>query len=170
MPSRYNLARFGGELTDLRLGIARHIRLAASTAALNQFLPPLLAGYGRLRPDLRVDVEEQVSEGVVNALREGRADLGVFVQGPDTAGLDVLPFRTDELVLVLPAAHLLAAARTPIPFVELLAEDWITLRAGAAMLLALQQAALPAGLRKTRTLLAPNANRRLALRAANFDP
>ena len=41
------LIELSGELADLRQGVARHIRLCANTAAINQFLPPLLAQYAR---------------------------------------------------------------------------------------------------------------------------
>jgi DNA-binding transcriptional LysR family regulator len=132
------------ELADLRQGVVRHIQLCASTAAINQFLPPLLARYAERNADVRVDVEEQVSEQVVTALREGRADLGAFVEGPDTQGLDVRDFRSDELVLILPARHPLTG-RSPIAFVDTLDEQWISLNAGAAMLQTQQQAALAAG-------------------------
>jgi molybdate transport repressor ModE-like protein len=135
------LEQMGDELADLRHGVARHLRLAASTAAISQFLPPLLAAYSRQQPHVRVDVEEQVSEAVAAALREGRCDLGVFVEGPDTTGLQVRPFRRDELVIVLPRRHRLAG-RTPLPFAQALDEDWISLNTGAAMLQKQQQAAL----------------------------
>ena len=138
------LEHLDGELADLRHGIARHVRLCASTAAINQFLPPLLARYAQLAPQVRIDLDEQVSEAVVAALREGRADLGIFVQGPDTAGLDTHVFRHDELVLVLPAGHRLAGAKTPLAFIDTLDEEWISLTAGAAMLQQQQQAALAA--------------------------
>ncbi|WBY02838.1 LysR family transcriptional regulator [Ramlibacter tataouinensis] len=131
------------ELADLRHGVARHVQLCASTAAINQFLPPLLASYAELRPDVRVEVEEQVSELVVASLREGRADIGAFVEGTDTHGLDVRDFRRDELVLILPAGHRFAG-RAPISFVDTLDEQWISLNAGAAMLQQQQQAALAA--------------------------
>ena len=140
-----SLEQMDAELADLRQGIARHIRLCASTAAINQFLPPLLARYAALHPQLRVDLEEQVSEAVVAILREGRADLGVFVEGPDVTGLVTQVFRHDELVLVLPRDHALAAGTTPLPFAEALDEDWISLNAGAAMLQKQQQTALAAG-------------------------
>jgi DNA-binding transcriptional LysR family regulator len=132
------------ELADIRQGVVRHIQLCSSTAAINQFLPPLLARYAESNADVRVDVEEQVSEMVVSALREGRADIGAFVEGPATDGLEVRDFRTDELVLILPAGHALAG-RSPIAFVDTLDEQWISLNAGAAMLQAQQQAALAAG-------------------------
>lgn len=137
------LDQLGVELADMRQGIARHIRLCASTAAINQFLPPLLARYAQLQPHIRVELEEQVSDAVVTALREGRADLGVFVEGPETTGLQARLFRTDELVLVLPAKHRLAG-RTALAFAEALDEDWISLDTGAAMLQKQQQAALAA--------------------------
>ena len=66
------------ELADLRRGTARHIRLCASSAAISQFLPPLLAQYAELKPHISIDLEEQVSESVVSTLREGRADMAVF--------------------------------------------------------------------------------------------
>jgi DNA-binding transcriptional LysR family regulator len=96
-----SVEQMGTELADLRQGIARHIRLCASTAAINQFLPALLARHAREARQVRVELEEQVSSGVVAALREGRADVGVFVEGVDTEGLDCQLFRHDELVLVL---------------------------------------------------------------------
>jgi DNA-binding transcriptional LysR family regulator len=138
------MEHLGGELADLRQGIARHIRLCASSAAISQFLPTLLAQYGRLHPQVRVDLEEQVSETVVTTLREGRADVAVFVEGPDTSGLATRLFREDELVLVLPAQHPLAGKKTPIAFADTLDEEWISLTAGAAMLQQQQQAALAA--------------------------
>lgn len=136
------MEHLGAELGDLRQGIARHIRLCASSAAISQFLPPLLARYAELHPQVRIELEEQVSEAVVTTLREGRADVAVFVEGPDTSGLTTQLFRTDELVLVMPAKHRLAGAKTPIAFTDTLDEDWISLTAGAAMLQKQQQAAL----------------------------
>lgn len=136
--------QLAAELADLRRGTARHIHLCASSAAISQFLPPLLAKYSQLHPQLHIDVEEQVSGAVAAALREQRTDVAVFVEGPDTRGLDTRLFRHDELVLVLPAGHRLAANKTPLTFADALDEEWISLTAGAAMLQQQQQAALAA--------------------------
>jgi DNA-binding transcriptional LysR family regulator len=136
--------RLGGELRDFGQGVARHVSLCASTAAINEFLPPLLAQYAKLHPDVRVDLEEQMSELVPATVREGRGDLGIFVEGVDARGVDTRLFREDELVVVLPRAHRLAKSRQPLGFERLLEEDWISLNTGAALLLKLQQAALAA--------------------------
>ncbi|NNU42384.1 LysR family transcriptional regulator [Ramlibacter montanisoli] len=128
-----SLEQMGNELADLRQGIAKHIRLCSSTAAINQFLPPLLARYGSLHAQVRIELEEQVSTAVVAALREGRADLGVFVEGAETEGLECRLFRRDELVLVLPARHRLVG-RGAVSFADAVDEDWISLNDGAALL------------------------------------
>ena len=138
------MEQLGSELADLRRGTARHVRLCASSAAISQFLPPLLAQYAVLQPQIHIDLEEQVSDAVVTTLREGRADIAVFVEGPDTAGLQTQLFRRDELVLILPAGHRLAATKTPLAFIDTLDEEWISLTAGAAMLQKQQQSALAA--------------------------
>lgn len=132
------------ELADARQGVVRHVRVCSSSAAITQFLPPLLSAYAERHPDVQVELEEQVSEYVVAAVREGRADVGLYVAGPDPRGLVVQDFRTDELVLIMPAGHPLAG-RTPLPFAATLDEQWISLNAGAAMLQAQQQAAMAAG-------------------------
>ncbi len=142
--------QLGQELTDQRMGVARHVRLCASTAAINQFLPPLLARHAQENPHVRVDLDEQSSESVVNALREGRADVGVFVAGPDVQGIHTALFRTDELVVVMPTGHALASKgpRSSPPmltFHDCLDQDWISLTTGAAMLQTQQQAAITSG-------------------------
>jgi DNA-binding transcriptional LysR family regulator len=132
------------DLSDLRKGVVRHIRLTSSTAAINQFLPPLLARYAQVNPDVQVDLDEQVSEIVVSGLRDGRTDVGAYVEGPDDQGLDTRNFRQDQLVLIIPPGHRLAG-RSPIAFADTLDEPWISLTAGAALLIKQQQAALACG-------------------------
>lgn len=132
------------DLIDLRKGVVRHIRFTSSTAAINQFLPPLLAHYSQINPHIQVDLDEQVSEVVVANLRDGRSDIGAYVEGPDDHSLDTRDFRQDQLVLILPAGHRLAG-RAAIAFVDTLDEPWITLTAGAALLIKQQQAALAYG-------------------------
>jgi len=136
------------ELADRRAGTTLHIKLCASTAGINQFLPPMLATYAQRFPDIQIDVQEQVSARVIAAIRERQADLGVFVEGPDVDGLEVNDFRRDELVLILPPDHPLARHghdAGPIAFAQTLDEPWISLPAGAAMLQQQQQAAHAAG-------------------------
>ena len=132
------------ELNDLKLGVLRHIQLFAGSAAIGQFLPPLIAKYSQTFPEVQVDLEEQVSGQVVLALREGRADIGVFVEGANAEGLETHIFKADELVLIFPKGHRLAG-KLPISFADTLEEQWISLNPGAAMLQQQMSAASAAG-------------------------
>lgn len=134
------------ELNDLQQGVLRHIQLCAGTGAISQFLPPLIAKYSRAHPEIQVDLEERVSEHVVLALRERRADVGVFVEGTNAEGLDAKVFRFDELVLIFPLRHALAGKK-PIAFADTLDEPWISLNPGAALLQQQLSAAMAVGKR-----------------------
>ena len=141
-----HLERLGHEVTDLREGHTRHVRLCTSTAALNQFLPPLLARFAAKHPDIRVDLEEQVTTAVVASLREGRCDVGIFVEGSPVEDLSPQVFAQDELVLVVPRGHSLAKHRKPIAFDTVLDQDLIGMNPGAALLQSLQSAAEQRGM------------------------
>ncbi len=134
------------ELNDLQQGVIRHIQLCAGTGAISQFLPPLISNYSRAHPEFQVDLEERVSEQVVLALRERRADIGVFVEGTNAEGLEAKFFRFDELVLIFPQGHVLKG-KTPIAFADTLEEQWISLNPGAALLQQQLSAAIAVGKR-----------------------
>jgi DNA-binding transcriptional LysR family regulator len=132
------------DIDGIKAGVARHVRLTSSTAAINQFLPSLLAEYAVRHPEIHVALDEQVSDLVVGSLREGRFDLGAYVEGPFDEDLDTRDFRKDVLVLILPQGHKLIG-KAPIQFADTLDENWISLNAGAALLMRQQQTALEAG-------------------------
>jgi DNA-binding transcriptional LysR family regulator len=49
-----------------------------------------------------------LSHNIVRAVLEGHADIGVVAGSVNTEGLEVIPYRTDRLVLVVPRSHQLA--------------------------------------------------------------
>jgi len=132
------------DIDNIKAGVSRHVRLTSSTAAINQFLPPLLAEYSALHPEIHVALDEQVSDMVVGSLREGRSDLGAYVEGPFDDDLETRDFRKDVLVLIFSHGHRLTG-KTAIGFADTLDENWISLNAGAALLMRQQQTALEAG-------------------------
>jgi DNA-binding transcriptional LysR family regulator len=119
------------DLRDWSLGLAGHVRMLANASALLQVLPRRLEAFMRSHPRIHVDVEERMSPEILGALLEGRADVGVVDIATPTRGLVFFPFFSDQLALVIPAGHALAAlpeVRLP----QLLAENFIVL-AGANM-------------------------------------
>jgi DNA-binding transcriptional LysR family regulator len=59
----------------------------------------------------RVDLEEQGSADIVDAVRAGLCDLGIVSDAVDVEGLQSAVFRRDDLVLIVPRGHPLARRR-----------------------------------------------------------
>jgi DNA-binding transcriptional LysR family regulator len=85
------------------------IKLAANTVANSTFLPPALGPFLIDYPDVDLQVEEQPSQEILQALQAGDIDIGVLDGNLPLSGIVSLPFRNDRLVLFVPAGHGLAA-------------------------------------------------------------
>lgn len=113
-------------MTDYAEGVRGQVRVRANTSAITQFLPEDLAGFMTLHPAVRIELEEQNSNEVVDAVRENRADIGVFDDRTPATGLTLYPYRQDELVLIVPLQHPLARHER-LSFVESLEYDYVGL-------------------------------------------
>ncbi|RYE72169.1 MAG: LysR family transcriptional regulator, partial [Oxalobacteraceae bacterium] len=100
------------DLSDYASGLVGVVRLWANTSAVTQFLPDDLAAFTAANPGIRIDFEEGDSSAIVTALLDGRADLGIFADRTPAPGLQLLPYKTDRLVLIVPARHALAGRDT----------------------------------------------------------
>ncbi|WP_273820387.1 MULTISPECIES: LysR substrate-binding domain-containing protein [Pseudomonas] len=112
------------ELGDYAAGVKGHIRIHAITSALSQFLPGDVARFVALYPQIKFDIEERVGSAVIRAVADGRADLGIIAVQTSAQGLETCPYRHDELALVVPAGHALAA-RKSIRFEEVLEHEFV---------------------------------------------
>lgn len=141
----HGFERFGSELRDYSRGVRGHVRLWANMSALTEFLPTALASFLAEHPDIRIEVEEQLSGDIVRALIDGFAELGVFADDTPMSGLEVEPFQTDHLVVVCAADHPLSE-HTEIDFETCLAHDFVGLNRGSSLLELTSRAAERAGL------------------------
>lgn len=98
-----------GELRTYATGLKGRIRLLSNTAALAAFLPPQLCRFLADHPDLSVDLVERPSPDIVQALAEGRAELGIVADFADLGGLQTHLIAQDQLVVVAARAHPVAA-------------------------------------------------------------
>lgn len=112
---------------DVRRGRGGQLRLWANSSAFGGFLPRLLGEFVRAHPAVVLDLEDATSEDAVRAVLRGVAELAVIGDNTPTETLQTEVCHVDELVLLLPAAHALAAAeRTqPVPLVELIEHDLV---------------------------------------------
>ena len=125
---------------DYGRGVEAHVRLWANTSAVNGFLPNVLKRYLVAHPATKLDLEEALSEAVVRAVSAGTADLGIFADNIPAAGLETVVCDLDELVLLLPPRHALAARRR-VRFAEAIEFDFIGLERSSSLLRLLGKAA-----------------------------
>lgn len=140
----YSLEKMQGELSEYVDGVRGHVRVHASISAIVQFLPEDLGAFIRQHEQVKIDLEEHLSTEVVRAVQEGAADLGVCNVAVGTGELQTLPYRQDQLVLIVPQGHALASAGA-IDFVQTLDWDHVGLHATSSIYLAMRQAAADAG-------------------------
>ena len=113
------------ELSDYAKGVKGLVRVAANASALAQYLPADLASFQARNPAIRMSLEEERSNAIVEALHAGRADVGIVMEGADASGLQLFEYRTDVLCAVLPKKHPVRARR--LAFAELLDQDFVGL-------------------------------------------
>ncbi|MBN8432233.1 LysR family transcriptional regulator [Microbulbifer salipaludis] len=99
--------------------------------ALNQ-LPGLLKQFHRQHPDINIVLEDIVMEGVVNAVQEGRAELGFSFRPDDLGNLGFTPIGDDRFVAVLPEGHKLQGKKV-VRWQDLAQERFIAMNRGSAV-------------------------------------
>jgi DNA-binding transcriptional LysR family regulator len=145
------------ELVELsRAQGSTDLRLSASHTIGEFLLPGWLADFRRERPDVHPQLEIVNSQGVIDAIREHRSEIG-FIEGPDSpAGLQTLTVARDEIVVVVVAEHPWARRRA-VTARDLLTDSYLT-REPASGTRAVATAALArAGIELTPALQAASA-------------
>jgi DNA-binding transcriptional LysR family regulator len=128
--------RMACDASDYAVGVRGHVRLFANTSAVVQFL--------RANPNVRIGLEEALSEPIIQAVENGRADIGIFADNVPAEGLYKLPYRDDRLVLLVPVGHELANERR-VSFADTLGFDYVALNQGSSLLRRITDAAVSAG-------------------------
>ncbi len=140
----FSLEKMQGELSEYADGVRGHVRVHASISAIVQFLPEDLGAFIREHGEIKIDLEEHLSTEVVRAVQEGAADLGVCNTANGIGELQVLPYRHDQLVLIVPRGHRLGRDG-PVSFADTLDEDHVGLHSNSSIYLAMREAAASVG-------------------------
>lgn len=117
-----------------------HVRIASNLSTLTQFLPADIESFLNKHPLIKVHLEEKVSTAVITAVAENACDVGLFVEGPKTNGLEVIPYREDQLVLAVAAGHPLGG-KACVKFADTLDFDYVGLHTGSQINLQVQRLA-----------------------------
>ena len=78
--------------------------------AMNQF-PEALVTFRQRYPDINITVEDVVMEDVIEAVRQGKVDLGITFEPAQLDGVDFLPLFNDRFVAVVAGDSPLARKR-----------------------------------------------------------
>jgi DNA-binding transcriptional LysR family regulator len=129
-----SVGRLELDMAEYAAGVRGHVRMLANISSIIQFLPADLSSFSRDNPQIKVDLREASSPSIFQAVAGGAADLGVVVhyadegRSPSLPELNTRPYRSDQLVLVVPNGHPLAA-QSIAAFAEALAFDFVGLHA-----------------------------------------
>jgi DNA-binding transcriptional LysR family regulator len=88
-------------------------------------IPPYLTEFLRLYPAVAVHLEYLRSNRIYDDLMNGRIDLGVLAYPVKRSQITMIPFRSDEMVLIVPPNHRKLAGRQSVRFSELEGESFI---------------------------------------------
>lgn len=145
-----------GAYTDGEKG---HIQVLCNTPALSEFLPDVLVDYLRVHSGVDIDVEERPGPEIVQALAQGKADVGVIAGQIDAGGIETLPFRDDRLVVITSKREPLLGAVRSVRFADILQHDFVGLPESSALHQTLESHASQLGqrLRYRARVRSPNA-------------
>ncbi|QLG91733.1 LysR family transcriptional regulator [Pseudomonas yamanorum] len=140
----FNVEKMGLELGEHSHGVRGYVRMLANLSAIIQFLPEDLRDFSESHPKVKTDLEERPSNGVVQGVLDGVADLGICSSDTDTKGLLSVTYRRDKLVVLMPADHPLARRET-LAFADTLDSDYVGLHSASSINMRTHAAAREAG-------------------------
>lgn len=110
-------------------GLKGSLTLAASSANVASVLTDDLASFLMLADQRKVQiiVKEMMSKDVVQAVRDGRANLGVIWDNTETSGLQHVDYYNDQIAAVVSRSHPLCDQPEPV-LADALKFEMVTMR------------------------------------------
>ncbi len=126
------LEKLRGDMQEYARGVKGHVRIFANTTAMTEFLPNDLRDFLAEHPDVNVELRERLSHDVVRAVSEGTADVGIVASNVRPESLQILPYRSDRLILAVSNTHPLAGKES-IPFEDAIGFDFVGMPEASAI-------------------------------------
>lgn len=141
-----NLDVMRREVAEFTEGVRGHIRISSTSTIIVQFLSREIAEFTRDFPFVDIELQEDENTNVVGAVVTGRADVAMFyaTDNIDRDALDIIEYRTDRLVAVVPIGHSLGE-RASVTTRDLLEQNIIGISATTSMMTQLRNAATALG-------------------------
>jgi DNA-binding transcriptional LysR family regulator len=131
---------------SMAAGASGQVRVLASVSAMAEFLADDVAKFlaQAQHRSIQVDIEERNNPEIARGVLQGMASLGVCWDATDLGGLQTRAYRSDELCVVVPRGHPLAALKKA-QFADTLHYEQVSLPVNSAMQVRLQQLAAVLG-------------------------
>ncbi|SPB13149.1 LysR family transcriptional regulator [Caballeronia novacaledonica] len=139
-----DVENIGIELAEHASGVRGYVRMMANLSAIVEFLPEDLRAFSSVHDQIKIDLEERPSGGIVEGVADSLVDLGICSGDADTRGLESAHYRHDRLAIVMPGDHPLAR-RASVAFAETLDFDHIGLHSASSINMRTHLAARQAG-------------------------
>src|SRR5438309_9924082 len=120
------------------------LRVGASTTVGIYLLPAALGAFKKLHPGLVISLEIGTREAVQDQVLRSELDLAVVGPALKDPDLAIVPFLSDELVVVAPAGHVLAGKKR-LDLKDVAAEPFVMREAASGSRWSLEKAAHKAG-------------------------
>jgi DNA-binding transcriptional LysR family regulator len=125
--------------------IAGALTVGASTIPGEYVLPPLIGAFREKFPRVSIALQISDTRGIVEAVLDGRVELGLVGARPDQRALQAVELMPDELVVVVPPGHAWVG-RQVVTVEELKSEPLIVREPGSGSRDAMERALEHAGL------------------------
>jgi DNA-binding transcriptional LysR family regulator len=139
-----NIEQMSAELSRFSSGAKGRVRVVANLSSIVQFLPEDVAAFGRVFPEVSIELEEENSADVLRIVDEHGADFGICNPVAGSEAFEQVPYREDRLAVLVPGGHRLASVPR-VAFAELLGDSFVGLRSESALTKLLAQQAASAG-------------------------
>jgi DNA-binding transcriptional LysR family regulator len=150
------VARMEAELAHLTDGLPSTLVVMTNTSATETFAFATVAEIMRLHPDIAIEVKQLPSQRTVEAVTNGRAELGLIADTVDVGALECRMLRPDPLVVLARTDHPVAR-RSRISFSECLRYPFVGYIEGNPLQEHLRGRTRPLGLRPQYRARLPNA-------------
>jgi LysR family transcriptional regulator, regulator for metE and metH len=143
------------QIEKLNGGARGTIRLSTECYTCYHWLPPVLKEFQRKYPQVEVSIAIDATNSPVDALLEGRLDLGIIscICGDKSKNLRLTPTREDEVVIIMQPEHCLRERRYIKP--QDLADETVLIYPPREDSTLLQKLLVPAGVEPKSVLEIP---------------
>lgn len=121
------------DLESTRKGERGFVKIASHMTAIADDLAGRLASFMSLNDHVDIEFNEMTSREVIAAVRAGTADIGIFSGTLEARDIQLIPWKHDELVAIVPLGHPLLRSEK-ISFADLIAEPFVCMQQDSALL------------------------------------